>query len=69
MTPEQQAAYVMAQVICAYAKIEGMKVANRDRQQRGDPQAYSEEAFGNVATGYGLEHNQVIAFFYGRQPL
>lgn len=63
MTPEQKAAFVIAQSVAMFAEIEGMKVMNRDRERGGYAFAYGEESFLNVAVSYGLHYNQLIKFF------
>ena len=45
MTPEQQAAYVMAMAACAMAEIAGMQAENSHRLSVGESVAYGEEAF------------------------
>ncbi len=61
----RQAAYVMAQTAAAYARIEGMKAANAEREQRGHALAYSEDAFNEVANEFGLYHNAVVVRLSG----
>jgi hypothetical protein len=63
MTPEQKAAYIIAQAICALAEIEGMKTTNRMRERRGETIAYSEEEFFSVSEKYNLHHNAVTGLF------
>jgi hypothetical protein len=67
MTPEQKAAYVIAQAACAAARIAGMQALNQERQSNGYSLAYSEAAFEAVPTEFGLHHNDVCKFFYGEQ--
>ena len=63
MTPEQKAAFINAQVVCATAEIEGMKALNVYRESRGETIAYDENAFVDVPDKYGISHNAVIMFF------
>jgi len=63
MTPEQQAAYYIAQSVAAYAEIESMKAMNAMRKDQGYAQAYPEEAFLAVIEKYCLHHNAVVGFF------
>jgi len=63
MTPEQKAAYVMAQSVAAMATIEGMKAENRKREARGDTLAWNKESFDSVIENYGLGHNQLMGLF------
>lgn len=63
MTPEQQAAYVNAQAVCALARIAGMMTANSERRDDGKAIAYDEEAFDKVASQFGISHNQLVEFF------
>ena len=63
MTPEQAAAYVYAQAVAALATIEGMKAANRERENQGYALAYDEAAFDTVAEGFCISHNQILATF------
>ena len=63
MTPEQQAAYYIAQSVAAYVEIEAMKAMNASRADRGLAQAYPEEAFLAVIDKYGLGHNTIIGWF------
>ena len=63
MTPEQKAAFVIAQAACMNAELEAMKAANIDRLERGYSTAYGEDEFLSIPAKYGLEHNTVVAFF------
>lgn len=63
MTPEQKAAYVMAQSVSAMAAIEGMKAANREQAWRNCPLVYDKAAFDSVINDYGLSHNAVMGLF------
>ena len=65
MTPEQSAAYVYAQSVCALAEIEAMKALNMQRAACGHSMAYVEEAFLAVIDKYGISHNAVLTTFGG----
>ena len=60
MTPEQKAAYVFAQSVCAMAEIEGMKALNTERESKGYALAYDEAAFLEILNKYGIHHNAVL---------
>lgn len=64
MTPEQKAAYVFAQSVCAIAEIEGMRIANREREAHGHAFAYDEKAFLDVPNKYGIHHNTLMGLFH-----
>lgn len=63
MTPEQKAAFVMAQAACAMAEIAGMQAENQHRTLHGNSNMYGEEAFSGVMTRYTIGHNDVMALF------
>lgn len=65
MTPEQQAAFIMAQAACAMAEIAGMQAENQHRLSLGQSIAYGEEAFSGVASRNIIGHNDVISYFQG----
>lgn len=65
MTPEQQAAFIMAKAACAMAEIAGMQAENAHRERNGMSGAYGEEAFEGVIVRNGIGHNDVISFFQG----
>lgn len=66
MTPEQQAAYVIAQAACLMAEVAGMQAENQWRVQNGNSLAYGEDAFQQVIQKYGVHHNGTIGLFTGR---
>lgn len=72
MTPEQQAAYIIAQAMCAAGDIAGMQAANAacaaaSADSSGTlVQPFKEKDFTDVALRYGIHHNAVISFFTGR---
>ncbi len=55
------AAYIFAQSACALIEMESMKVANRERRDRGESIAYTEDAFVNLINKYGIHHNAILA--------
>jgi hypothetical protein len=63
MTPEQKAAYISAQCVCAYSEIAAMEAANKERESKGFSLAYGEEAFLEVQNKYCLGANDVLGFF------
>lgn len=64
MTPEQKAAYIIAQSVCALAEIEGMKALNAEREHHGYALGYDEDAFLKVIEKYGIHHNATIGLFH-----
>lgn len=58
-------ALVMAQTAAAYARIEGMKAANLEREHKGFALAYSEEFFEDVIEAFGLGQYSVITKLNG----
>lgn len=65
MTPEQQAAFIMAQVAIAMARIAGMQAENQYRAIIGMAPVYRESNFQEAANEDVLGHNAVISFFRG----
>ena len=63
MTPEQQAAYIMAQTAAVQAEIAGMQAENTFREMQGKTIAYDHEAFRSLIDQYGISHNAVVSFF------
>lgn len=63
MTPEQKAAFIVAQAACANAEIASMQALNQERMHRGESIAYDEASFAAVPDRFGLGHNTVISFF------
>lgn len=66
MTPEQQAAFIMAQAACAMAEIAGMQAANQHRAWGKNPPQFVQADFENVIARNAIGHNDVITFFRGR---
>lgn len=63
LTPEQAAAYVMAQAVAALIQLESMKVANAERERNGFAPAYDEAAFASLEVHYCIGHNAVMETF------
>jgi hypothetical protein len=63
MTQEQQAAYVVAMAACVNAEVAAMQAENQQRANRGESVAYTESAFRDLITNYGIHHNAVIGMF------
>ncbi len=61
MTPEQQAAFVVAQAACVMAEIAGMQATNAtcDNQHH----VYKQEDFEALIVEYGIHQNAVIGLF------
>ena len=64
-TQMRQVAYVMSQVVCAYAEIEAMKAENAYRERRGEAIAWDHPAFMAIPDKYGLGHNDVLTTLNG----
>lgn len=63
MTPEQQAAFVIAQATCATADIVAMQAENAaDIAAKARP-TWTGADFRAVIERYGIHHNAVIGFF------
>lgn len=63
MTPEQKAAYVIAQSACMNARMESMKAANTQATFHGQPPLYQEWDFISLPDEFGLHHNAICLFF------
>lgn len=63
MTPEQQAAYVMAQAACAMAELAAMQLENELAAKTGGEPRNGPEDFLSIELRYGINHNAVIGFF------
>jgi len=66
MTPEQQAAYIIAQSACMLAELEAMKASNAMPFAGTQTILYSPADFEALPGRYGLHHNAVIGMFTGR---
>ena len=58
MSPEQEAAYIMAQAACAVIEAMGMAAANKECERKGEEPKYSEEEFFKLAEKYGIHHTR-----------
>lgn len=65
MTPEQQAAYVIAQAACANAMIAAMQATNQACAAQGLAPVHTAADFVAVPDNYGLHHNSVLTLFHG----
>lgn len=63
MTPEQQAAFIIAQAACANGTIAAMQAQNECDRAAGKPPTNSPQDFEDVAARYGIHHNAVLGFF------
>lgn len=63
MTPEQKAAYIMAQAASLMAEVAGMQAENQMRAHRGEALAYPEQAFADAVEHHVVGHNEVVLFF------
>jgi hypothetical protein len=63
VTPEQQAAYIIAMAACSMAEVAGMQAENQARVHRGETPAYPESAFTDVIARNGIHHNAVLTLF------
>lgn len=66
MTPEQQAAFIMAQAACAMAEIAGMQADNQAALLGNRPPQWIKPDFDRVTSNNVIGHNDVISFFQGR---
>lgn len=66
MTPEQRAAYIIAQAALLNAQIACMQAANQLRIHPEKALAYSEEAFASLCKEYELilGHNALMRLFH-----
>ena len=63
MTPEQAAAYVHAQSVCAQAEIAGMQADNQQRLLLGHSIAHDAAAFMAVPDRFGIGCNTIAELF------
>jgi len=54
MTPEQKAAFIMAQAAMLSAEIAGMVAENQARSHRGESPAYTQIAFQEAESRYSI---------------
>ena len=62
MTPEQKAAYIMAQAAEAIIRAAGMGAENHKRLMMDESPAYDEEAYLKLIEEHGLDHNRLMTF-------
>lgn len=60
MTPEQQAAFIMAQAAAAMITAMGMAAENKQREIRGDSPAYVGHHFDDLIGQFGIGHNDAL---------
>lgn len=60
MTPEQEAAYVISQSVCALVEALGMMSENMQRVHRNESLIYVDIAFFDLITRYGIHPNAVL---------
>lgn len=65
MDDAARAAFLMAQAVCAIARIEAMKVDNEQDRAAGRPLTHSSTEFEAVPAYFGLEHNTAVAYLRG----
>lgn len=63
MTPEQQAAFIMAQIVCAQIEMNAMLA--HDNQEPDPQHHYSHKDYMALQDKYVVGHNAVISFFQG----
>lgn len=63
MSPEQQAAYVIAQAACVTAEIAAMQAANTADAAAGRSPSFTSEDFLQLINSYGIHHNAVLTLF------
>ena len=63
MTPEQKAAYVIAQTACMMVTLEAMRLENADCERYGRPRTYGPSDFSALPETFGVHHNAVVTFF------
>ena len=64
MTPEQQAAFIISQSVCAMIEAMSMMTANHQREREGLVIAYNESHFKELADRYVIGSNAVVGFFH-----
>jgi len=63
MTPEQAAAFVHSQSVCAQAHMAAMHAENHERDLNGHTHAHDFAAFQAVPDEFGISSNAVISLF------
>lgn len=65
MTPEQKAAFVVAQAAMLSAKVAGMQATNCVAAASGKLPVYKQSDFEEAAESSGCGHNYVLSLFQG----
>lgn len=63
MTPEQQAAYVIAQSASALIEAVGMMSDNLQRMRRGEALVWDNDDFSSLISKYSIGHNDVLSLY------
>lgn len=63
MTPEQAAAYVMAQAACVMAEVAAMQADNAEYSRRGLDPPHAMSDFTHLIDQYAISHNAVRELF------
>jgi len=63
MTPEQKAAYINSQAVCAQAKIHRMIADNITAESQHEGRRWFAEDFDAIPDQFGISHNAVCMFF------
>lgn len=63
MTPEQKAAFIMAQTASAIGQIFAMHAENAQSHFSGEVPLNGRAEYQKVIDDHGINHNQVISFF------
>jgi hypothetical protein len=66
MTPEQQAAYVIAMAACVNAEVAAMQAENAVAIAAGNVPVFRSQDFLDMTVRYGIHHNAVVGMFTGR---
>ena len=61
--PQQKAAFIQAQTVCANIEALGMAAENAQRAIQGESPAFIADDFDRVSFKYGIDHNSVCEFF------
>ena len=64
MTPEQKAAFINSQTLCALSEVLGMMADNTRSILQKQPPQYNKDHFTGVIERYALDHNSVVSFFH-----
>jgi hypothetical protein len=63
MSPEQKAAFIMANAACAFAEIAGMHAVNQSMVASGERPVYGLDEFNAIFAKYLISDERVVAFF------